>query len=184
MPNRSPQLIDYLRYTEARRIVEGDILLSECPRLLDLVSKDSDPNQAFNFKFEFGIDEFANRFVKGKVTGQLKLACQRCMDVLDYPIDIELALAFIKKKEQEQEIVGLYDSFYVESKDPIDFYALIEDEIILSLPLIAKHEDENCLLNLDNTTDKKSSELEEAYLHEQANKKNPFAVLQQLKDSK
>ncbi len=182
MPNRCPQLIDYLRYTEARKIVEGEILLTECPRLLDFASPDSDLNQAFNFKFEFGVDEFANRFVKGKVTGQLKLICQRCMDVQDYSINIELALAFIKKKEQEQEIAGLYDSFYIENKDPIDFYALIEDEIILSLPLIAKHEDENCLLNLDMKTNKGSDEIEKAYLHEEASKKNPFAVLEQLKD--
>ncbi len=181
MPKRCQQLIDYLRYSDARKIVEAEILLTDCTRLLDLVSPESDLEQTISFKFEFGIDELANRFLKGQVKSQLKLTCQRCMKGLDYSIALDLALAFIKTKQQEQDIAGLYDSYYIENKDPIDLYALVEDEVILSLPLIAKHQDENCLSNIETIISTELDEIDKAYLQEQENIKNPFAILEQLK---
>lgn len=53
--------------------------------------------------------------------------------------------------------------------------------MILSLPLIAKHQDENCLSNIETIISTELDEIDKAYLQEQENIKNPFAILEQLK---
>ena len=184
MLERIPQFIDYIRYTDARKTIKGELPITDCARLVDLLSPDTSLHHNIHLEFEFGVDNLANRFIKGRVTASVLLTCQRCMQVMEYPVDLHLALAFIKNKADEQAISGLYDSFYIEKNEPIDFVALVEDEIILSLPLIAKHKDENCLSTnlLDN--DKHFNEIDTAYAdaQEKTKKKNPFAILGQLKE--
>jgi len=192
MLERLPKFIDYIRYTDAKNTIKGDLRLSDCNRLVDLLSPDISQKleksstefcQVIHLEFDFGIDDFANRYVKGYITTRLLLTCQRCMQAMEYPVEINLALAFIKNKKQEQEISGLYDSFFIENSEPIDFYALVEDEVILSLPLIAKHQDENCLSMVVDEKNKQIDDIDIAFAdaEEEAEKKNPFAILQQLK---
>jgi DUF177 domain-containing protein len=184
MLERIPQFIDYIRYTDARKTIKGELPLSDCSRLVDLLSPDTSLHHNIHLEFDFGVDNLANRFAKGRVTANVLLTCQRCMQVMEYPVELHLALAFIKNKADEQAIAGLYDSFFVEKSEPVDFFALVEDEIILSLPLIAKHEDEDCLSTNLLGKDKQIYEIDSAYADAQkeAKKKNPFAILKQLKD--
>ncbi|MFK5895328.1 MAG: YceD family protein [Pseudomonadota bacterium] len=178
-----PQYIDYIRYTDAKKTIKGELPVSDCTRLIEMLSADTSLNDNIHLEFDFGVDNLANRFVKGHVSVSLTLTCQRCMQDMDYPVDLHLALAFIKTKADEQQIAGLYDSFYIEKSEPIDFFALVEDEIILSLPIIAKHKNENCIAN-DLYDDKQIDEIDIAYTdaEKEAKKKNPFAILKQLKD--
>jgi uncharacterized protein len=196
MLERLPQFIDYIRYTDAKKTIKGDLRLSDCNRLVEFLSPDisqkleksntdscTESCHVIHLEFDFGVDDFANRYVKGYITTKLLLTCQRCMQAMENPVEINLALAFIKNKKQEKEISGLYDSFYIENSEPIDFYALVEDEVILSLPLIAKHEDENCLSMVLDEKNKQIDDIDIAFAdaEEEAKKKNPFAILQQLK---
>ncbi|MFK5985401.1 MAG: YceD family protein [Pseudomonadota bacterium] len=200
MLDRLPQHIDYIRYTDAKNRLQGDFPLSTCMRLAELISpemgllikqKSAIEEHHIHIELEFGVDEVANRFVMGSVTCKLLLTCQRCMQPIEHIVAIDLALAFIKKRSDEQDIAGLYDSFYIESSDPVNLFALIEDEIILSLPLIAKHEPgehgyEQCIsMSIEGGSGEQVGEVDVAYAEaeEEAKKKNPFAVLQQLKDS-
>jgi len=192
MLERLPQFIDYIRYTDAKKTIKGDLRLSDCNRLAELLSPDmreklNDSNAEFShvihLQLDFGIDDYANRYIKGYITTSLLLTCQRCMQAMEHPVEINLALAFIKNKDDEQEIAGLYDSYYIENSEPIDFYALVEDEVILSLPLIAKHQDENCISMAQDVNNKQVDDIDIAFAEaeEEAKKKNPFAILQQLK---
>ncbi len=196
MLDRLPQHFDYIRYTEARNKLKGEIALSSCTRLVELVSPEmglmtnkTSPklDQNIYLELQFGVDEVANRFVTGSVITTLLLTCQRCMQPVTFKVEIDLALAFIKKRDDEADIAGMYDSFYIENSDPIDLYALVEDEIILSLPLIAKHErttdgSEQCVAV--QSVDKEPDEIDIAYTEAQKQGKveNPFAVLKQIKE--
>ena len=192
MLERLPQFIDYIRYTDAKKTIKGDLKLSDCHRLLEILSPEisqkiknssNEFEQFIHLEFDFGVDDFANRYITGYITAKLSLTCQRCMQAMEYPVEINLSLGFIKNKMQEQNISGLYDSFYIENSEPINFYALVEDEIILSLPLIAKHEDENCVSMVMDEINKKTDDIDIAFAEaeEKAKKKNPFAILKQLK---
>jgi uncharacterized protein len=103
------------------------------------------------------------------------LTCQRCL----HPVQVELlieqdfrfvadeATALAEDEESDEDLLVLEDSF--------DLMALIEDELLMSLPLVPMHP--ACLSEQAPT-----SAEEEAILAEV--KPNPFAVLASLKTRK
>jgi uncharacterized protein len=103
------------------------------------------------------------------------LTCQRCL----HPVPVELLIeqdfrfvpdedtALAEDDESEEDLLVLEDSF--------DLMALIEDELLMSLPLVPMHP--ACLSEQAPTSKEEEAILAEA-------KPNPFAVLASLKTRK
>jgi len=185
MLGRFPQFIDFIRYCDARKSLEGSLSFKFCHRL---AAQTENPKGEITFELNFGVDEFSNRFVNGRLETKLLLVCQRCMDKFEYPISVDLALAFVSSAYDEEKIKGMYESYFFEGDSQIDLHALIEDEIMLALPLIAKHEDSECSIPTEfrsesepkNAPDKQSNVAGQT--EDQMAKANPFDILKQLKD--
>jgi len=179
MLNRIPKDVDYYRFTDARKSIQGDILLKHCHRLVDSIFLDEESEcQSISVNLDFGIDEFGHRFMSGKISTNVNLQCQRCMQLMVFPINLEVAIAFIREGDEEAEdaINGIYEPYFINDKtEPFTLFEYIEDELLLALPLIAKHE-EACL-NLSNYNDK----IEEEFEQQMEEKVSPFDVLKQLK---
>lgn len=103
----------------------------------------------------------------------LTLVCQRCLGPVDEVVSFERdfrfvaseALAEVEDEESEEDVLVLSKSFNV--------LELIEDELLMSTPLVSKHE-----------TCPKPVKLQAAdpgFEEPAQEKPNPFAVLQQLK---
>ena len=181
---RIPKDIDYVRFTETRKIIKGKLSLNFCQRLVASLRKpeqnsqiiDQRNSQEIDLDFEFGIDQFGHRYMKGKIQIDVELTCQRCMLGMNYPIDIAIDVAFIQNTDEEDEILGLYEPFYIEDKsEPIDFHAFIEDEILLALPLIAKHDD--ICVDLEQF----NNDIDARFVEQEEKKVNPFDVLKDMK---
>lgn len=80
------------------------------------------------------IDDFL--LFSGTLKSVLSLQCSRCLEKFDYPIQIELHEKFAKNVNTNEDIIIIND-------DSIDFSQIIENNIILSLP-IKKLCNENC----------------------------------------
>ena len=108
---------------------------------------------------QFGLDAEGRKLLTGSIVANLVLACQRCLQPMQLPVNSELSLlVFSDRKELEQQMSlqtqeNLEQDVLVldEMQGPadvvgqeLDLMALIEDELILSLPLAPMHEDENC----------------------------------------
>ena len=103
------------------------------------------------------------------------LTCQRCL----HPVPVELlieqdfrfvadeATALAEDDESEEDLLVLEDSF--------DLMGLIEDELLMSLPLVPMHP--TCLSEQVPTSPEEEAAMTEA-------KPNPFAVLASLKTRK
>ena len=103
------------------------------------------------------------------------LTCQRCLHPVSVALLIEQDFRFVADEatalaeddESDEDLLVMEDSF--------DLMALIEDELLMGLPLVPMHE--ACLSEQAPTSDE-----EEAILAEV--KPNPFAVLASLKTRK
>lgn len=101
------------------------------------------------------------------------LTCQRCLGTVEVPVQIERSFRFVETEAQaELEDEDADEDVLVLSRH-FDLAALIEDEILMELPLVPRHE--VCPVAVKfHAVDADFEELE--------SKPNPFAALAGLKD--
>ncbi|WP_374434414.1 DUF177 domain-containing protein [Inhella sp.] len=103
---------------------------------------------------------------------QAHLSCQRCLQPAAFPLEIERSFRFVQDEatalaedaDAEEDLLVLSRSF--------DARELIEDELLLALPLVPMHED--CEHPAQGSVDVEA-------LPEEAERPNPFAVLASLR---
>ena len=145
---------------------EGDIPLSDLPRLFEMIETESAEQQAVEVRFEFSLNEFDCQQVAGSLQTCLNVQCQRCLETMELPVAVNFSL-LVDADDQMARASGL-DT--VESEEGyLDLFALIEDEIILAVPLITVHDSQNCNEYWPDSVD------------ETVERENPFAVLKGLK---
>ena len=145
---------------------EGDIALSELPRLTEMTGPANSGTQTVDVRFEFSLNEFECQQVIGSLSTRLRLQCQRCLETMELPVAVDFHL-LVDADEQMAQASGLDCVNSVEGY--LDLFDLVEDEIILAIPLITVHEDEDCNEYWPDATE------------EPVERENPFAVLKGLK---
>ncbi len=108
----------------------------------------------------------------GHLQASFDLECQRCLKPIQTPMELDFRLMI----DASDEIVrqSSLDTLYSDD-GCIDIAEVVEDELILAVPLVAMHEDTACNEDWPLTGPLTDSQSEAAV------KENPFAVLQQLK---
>jgi uncharacterized protein len=149
---------------------EGEIALSELKRLGELLQLDDAGVgvRSIAVAFEFSRSGFDVPMLTGQLQTSLELECQRCLKPLEFTMELDFRLLI----DASDEILSQSSEDTLYSDDGyIDIAEVVEDELILAIPLVAMHEDTACNENW------RDSELPA----ETPMKENPFAVLQQLK---
>ena len=87
------------------------------------------------------------RFLLGcAVKGMLQLRCQRCLGALAYPVDFNSELELVE--EDMQGLTGVADeddlTDAIKADPRMDVWALIEDEVLLGVPMAPMHAPEDC----------------------------------------
>jgi uncharacterized protein len=149
---------------------EGQIALSELKRLGELIPLEGAGAQERNIdvNFEFLRHELDVPTVAGRLKTSLELLCQRCLKPLEYPMVVDFSLMIDASDEMVEHSSD--DTLYSDG-GYIDISEVVEDELILALPLVAMHEDTACNENWQVAELQAETPIRE----------NPFAVLQQLK---
>lgn len=141
MSNRLPQRVEPFRWAEQGRQLRGPVSIAELRRLAPLLRS---PEGEVDVQLQFGIDEQRIPYVQGHVTGGLEVTCQRCLGSLVLPVNLEFCLGLVKSESEGDRLVDGYEPLIVENGS-ISIAAVIEDELVLALPIIARHpESEAC----------------------------------------
>lgn len=76
-----------------------------------------------------------------QLDGVLSVCCQRCLEGIDYPVEVRSLLEFVDDEDNlTQEEIEDDSRDFLPVQAELDIVALIEDEIILNLPLAPRHE--------------------------------------------
>ena len=143
----APAVIDALEFARSAQESSGSVSVSALRRLEDLLY---DSAGSLSYELHGRRDERNRPRLAVVVTGELHLQCQRCLGLLDYPVDVMnslLVLAPGTEPEDEQEDPDAPDT--IEADAELDVAALIEDEVLLSLPLAPRHPDGACVSRFD-----------------------------------
>lgn len=165
-----PEHIDPFRYAEQGLGLSGTLNVADMQRLLPSVIPHAD---VVTVDLQFGIDEQGVTFLKGILKTTLRLQCQRCMEPFVYEIISDFALGIVDTLDEAKALPEHYEPALAQ-EGMLALRDLIEDEIILNLPLIPKHSPEECKVTLPQTDSG----------WEQEKEKNPFHVLKSLKHTR
>jgi uncharacterized protein len=159
------RLYQIQKESSQRSYHEGVIALEELIRLTGMLKSDQ---AEISVKFDFSDSEYDRSVVKGHVAAELAIECQRCLKPVVQLIDLDFEL-LIDAPDHVVQASGI-DTLYSED-GAIDIFEVVEDELILGLPLVALHESGSC-----NKYWQVSGNA-----HEEAERENPFLVLEKLK---
>lgn len=106
------------------------------------------------------------------VNARLHMECQRCLGPVETVLEVDRRLRFVAGEEQAAVLDADSDDDVLALERAFDLRELAEDELLLALPLVPRHE--QCAEPLILAADPLPPETE-------TERPNPFAVLQQLK---
>jgi len=168
--NIFPQRVDPRKLANQGVDLSGQITPDQCTRLVDAVVKIVAP---ITVLLAFGRNESGRRVVTGSATAEVAVACQRCLEPIPVALAAELAVVIVWSDDQARSLPKGDDAWIVE-ENSADIIALVEEELLLALPIVSYHPGDECSITTGFGVD---SELDT----KQASRKNPFEILGQLK---
>ncbi len=165
-----PKYFDPRKYANHESAIDGNIPLNQFKELCALLA--SDEGDAF-IHLDFRVDEDRRYIATGALTTKVQIVCQRCMGPVAHDLTLDLSLAFVYDEDHAKNIPADYDPVVMTDGDVI-LADMVEQEIILALPIVAYHEESGC----NPTAVKYASSTDDAPDDE---KPNPFSILAQLK---
>ena len=74
---------------------------------------------------------------------RVDMVCQRCMDTVAVEVSASSSLVVVAHDEEAKALRGNSDPLLLGEDGQLDVHELVEDEILLSLPMIARHADQD-----------------------------------------
>ncbi|NUU65416.1 23S rRNA accumulation protein YceD [Enterobacteriaceae bacterium BIT-l23] len=165
-----PLTLDPVRTAQKRLDYLGIYTPEQAERVAEsVVSVDSDVECAMSF----AIDSQRLAVITGHADVTVTLSCQRCGQPFTHQVHATWCFSPVVNDEQAEALPEAYDPIEVNEFGEIDLRALVEDEIILSLPVVPVHDSEHCEVS--------EADMVFGELPDEAQKPNPFAVLASLK---
>lgn len=135
------QMTDFARLAGEGFAIDTSLSVDELPRVAEAVLSGSGP---FHVQFGFEAAQKGIVLADGQISGQLKLRCERCLDELTVDVESHPRLALLKKAQLKEQVAEGYEPL-VFADGEVRIADLIEDEILLTLPIAAKHVNDDCV---------------------------------------
>ena len=154
-------VIDSVEFARDGEQLSGGVPVGELARLADSLY---DAGGEIRFDLSGGSDSRQRLRLELAVAGSINLQCQRCLGSLVFPVSVRSNL-LVLTGPSGGETAEIDDLDGVPASAQTDVWSLVEDEILLAIPLAPRHDAGQCSPVVDTTADKAAS---------------PFAMLAKL----
>lgn len=171
MFDKLPKTVDPERLAQNGADFKGSYEQKTMPRLRDIVEDDSGVCDV-----DLALDYSKGSRLKliGQVSADLSLVCQRCLEAFKQNVIAHVDLELVHTEGEEHRE---HDVFVLDGEGVLPLIELVEDEILLQIPNMPKHEHiADCKQDMINRATEYVPEEDEE------EKENPFAVLKNLKN--
>jgi uncharacterized protein len=141
MPVQLPRLIDPNQLTDRGVTLAGELPFAEMRRLSAL-GLHGDP--LITVELAFSKSSQGLMMASGSAGTALELTCQRCLQPLMVRLEIGLNWEFVASAAAAGELGGEFEPVSIE-QCPLNFCELIEDDILLALPIAPAHRSGECV---------------------------------------
>ena len=141
-----PRQADLRKLAVAGSTITGSIAFADLSRLSGVLADDSG---SVEVDLRIGMDDEGYRCIEGTVRSEPRLQCQRCLEPMVFGIDAVVRLAMVWREEEIPSLPSRFDGVVV-GTESTDLYELVEEELLLALPLVPRHPDGECGLMQGN----------------------------------
>ena len=173
MSTRLPESVDPWRLADTGTRFEGSIPLRRFERLRAVLA---DVEGEAAYELAFHRDREKRPLIDGRVRARLSLECQRCLGTMSLPVDSSFHLAVIDVPSEAERVPEGCDPVQAE-EGQLSPLALIEDELLLSVPQVPMHERSACPVDPASFESGPDGPPEDGI----ETSKSPFAALAELK---
>ncbi|HSD60950.1 MAG TPA: YceD family protein [Burkholderiales bacterium] len=131
-------VIDGLEFARAGKSLSGNLKAGDLERLQDSLAS-SEGELEFTLRGQQNPN--GRPMLHLAVRGTLQLRCQRCLGVLAHSVDIASDLLLLRDESEFAELMDDEDDSVdgILAAPKMDVAAIVEDEIVLSLPYAPRH---------------------------------------------
>ncbi|HTN50005.1 MAG TPA: YceD family protein [Burkholderiaceae bacterium] len=159
--------VDVFALARDRGVIEGELPLDRLPRLALSVVRAAG---ALRYRIGGEIDSQGHPGAEMQLSGDLLLQCQRCSGEISYPLHRTARFRFVESDEELAAVPIVDDDVdVIVGSHSMAVAPWVEDEAILSLPVVPRHDD--C----------QPDYVEDARPDAESDRPNPFAALAVLK---
>lgn len=144
-----PTEVDYFKLAKERADLTGLIPISKLERLVGLLAGEKGEVEVeLAFRLDKGRrpDEPPGVEIRGRLKAEVNLECQYCLDIYHHTLENDLLIRVQpesreeRRIELEQDLQELDDTVFCPAGEKLAISDMIEDELILGLPMIPGHE--------------------------------------------
>lgn len=207
MSTSLPKIVDGLKLASTNAVLEGEMSLKGMARLQEATSN---AEGVVKVDLQFGMDEQRRRTIIGSAAAQVDVVCQRCLNDMTINLEATVSLGLVSSEAQAEALPGEYEPLFIDVDEgqgssrnrragEVVLESLLEDELLLVLPLAPMHpDDEYCAARDQGKSVDAQQEVENGLGSDPVSgqsrqeqdmsggagddkKPNPFAVLKNLK---
>ena len=135
-------VVNNLEFSRNAKVLRGKIAIANLYRLRDYLHS---ADGVIDYKLSGEVDAEGNPLLHLAVKGKLCLKCQRCLGELEHDVELVSDLVLIENEQEFPEITEENEDVdCILAETEMDVLALLEEEIVLNLPLSPMHETGAC----------------------------------------
>ena len=141
-----PSHLDVTAFAKAAGELDGDSPLPSFDRLAESALADALPAGGAHVRWSAHGELRQMRggesqvWLHIKARAELPLECQRCLKAVDVPVQIERSFLFVHGEDTAAQLDTDSEDDVLALTRALDLRELIEDELLLALPIVPRHE--------------------------------------------
>jgi len=140
MPKRI--VIDTVKFARNGREMIHSFSVEDLQRVKDIVG---DFGEEIEAKLEGGVLKTGKPFIDLSIKANLPLTCQRCLELMNFELNSSTRFIIAFGKSELTDLSDEPDDVeFLIAEEDADVVAMVEEELLLRLPMAAKHEDGKC----------------------------------------
>jgi len=159
-----PLLVDPRKLADRQSVLDYCVAFADLPRFASALL---DNQGSVRMQLSFARDEGNTLILRSALSTKAQLRCQRCLEPVTQDVHSQCNYALLPSGKDESTVSAQYE--LLEFSESLALAELIEDELLLALPLVAAHKEGECQMPSWSNP------------QEAASKPNPFSVLAQLR---
>jgi uncharacterized protein len=136
MQKKLPETVDFLKQVERNACFEGVWPVARFERLAEAICT---TRGDVAVRLKFGI-RAGTQCLDGHVEAELVLRCERCLEPVTKTIESDFRFGLVTSEDEAELLPGEFEPLLVNSTE-VSLADLVEDELLLSLPIVARHEE-------------------------------------------